>query len=531
MRYTAHVTGRDGRWWAVWIPALGEDARTQARRLADVENEARDYISVTLDVPPSEVDVEVYVDDIEKARDIQQRSSWILAARKQIELLETEVQKATKSLVGDLSNVNVPIRDIATLVGTTFQRVGQLVSDRGEEAKTSEISEFFAISPVEVSTSRTSSLNAWNFIDVAFPARYMKITLRDREKTSIFAERLVEYLISSYGSFRSATFLGAMLDKFSVLATSELGQIVPSFRGNVKSSDRSNLYVEPRLSHQGWGFLMDGMGPIAGSRSIIAHRAIDESSPWVTWWHASEERTPSALETGSNLTEGRKRTSTALALGLARALQDRAELLAGLDRRVEALDSLDEAVSLYRNLAAESPGDSKLHLAQSLQDRAELLAGLDRRVEALDSLDEAVSLYRNLAAESPGDSKLHLAPILQAQAELLSQLDRNDHTVEFTRQAVRTFWRVADSAGSDTPSGTSSVVRNLTIAVKRHVSALEGASAVHDLQVLRRKIEQSTRREPDMNAVKENEIDSSDSMEPSASVPVRNDCEKIRDFG
>jgi hypothetical protein len=58
-KYTALVTGREGQWWALSIPELGPDARTQARRLDEVEDEARDYIATTLDVPPSTVDVEM----------------------------------------------------------------------------------------------------------------------------------------------------------------------------------------------------------------------------------------------------------------------------------------------------------------------------------------------------------------------------------------------------------------------------------------------------------------------------------------
>lgn len=61
MKYQAHVTGREGRWWAVAIPALGEYAHTQARHLADVETEARDYIATSLDVAPSTIEVDVIV--------------------------------------------------------------------------------------------------------------------------------------------------------------------------------------------------------------------------------------------------------------------------------------------------------------------------------------------------------------------------------------------------------------------------------------------------------------------------------------
>lgn len=128
MTYEVHVTGREGRWWAIAIPALGEDAQTQARRLSEVEAEARDYISVTLDVAPSTIDVDVVIDDFGGVRNLQERSTWITAARKLIEQLEDDVQRETKVLTDELAAEGVPVREIAELVGTTFQRVGQLAN-------------------------------------------------------------------------------------------------------------------------------------------------------------------------------------------------------------------------------------------------------------------------------------------------------------------------------------------------------------------------------------------------------------------
>jgi len=124
MVYEVHVTGREGRWWAVEIPQL--DGVTQAARLADVAAEARDYIAVTLDVPPSTVNVRVIVDDTPHAQDVQARSDRILATRQQAEALEAAAIEDAQALVRELTRDGVPMRDIATLVGVSFQRVSQL---------------------------------------------------------------------------------------------------------------------------------------------------------------------------------------------------------------------------------------------------------------------------------------------------------------------------------------------------------------------------------------------------------------------
>jgi ribulose 1,5-bisphosphate synthetase/thiazole synthase len=124
MVYEVHVTGREGRWWAVEIPQL--NGATQAGRLADVEAEARDYIAVSLDVPPSTVDLRVIVDDTPHACEVQARSERILAARQQAEALEVAAAEDAAALVRELTRDRVPMRDIATLVGVSFQRVSQL---------------------------------------------------------------------------------------------------------------------------------------------------------------------------------------------------------------------------------------------------------------------------------------------------------------------------------------------------------------------------------------------------------------------
>lgn len=126
MTYEVRVTGREGRWWAVEIPAL--NGATQAARLADVETEARDYIAVTLDVAPSTVTVHVVMCDTPHARRVQERSERIRAARTKVLAIEAETARETADLVHELAADGVPTRDIATLVGVSFQRVSQLVN-------------------------------------------------------------------------------------------------------------------------------------------------------------------------------------------------------------------------------------------------------------------------------------------------------------------------------------------------------------------------------------------------------------------
>ncbi|MFT3714787.1 MAG: hypothetical protein QM774_02240 [Gordonia sp. (in: high G+C Gram-positive bacteria)] len=64
--YTVHVT-RDGGWWMIHVPALDEynagrwpgQALTQARRFAEIEREAIDYICTVTDSAPGDVAISV----------------------------------------------------------------------------------------------------------------------------------------------------------------------------------------------------------------------------------------------------------------------------------------------------------------------------------------------------------------------------------------------------------------------------------------------------------------------------------------
>jgi hypothetical protein len=127
MAYTVRVS-REGRWWALAIPELGEDALTQARRLSEVEREARDYIAVTMDVAPSTVEVQVILDDIGLTADTRARSEELRALRAQADDIHETIAEKSAALAKELAAKQVPVRDIAALIGTSHQRVSQLLS-------------------------------------------------------------------------------------------------------------------------------------------------------------------------------------------------------------------------------------------------------------------------------------------------------------------------------------------------------------------------------------------------------------------
>jgi len=123
--YSVRVT-RDGKWWMVAIPEL--DGLTQARRLAEAEDMARDYIAVTLDVPADSFSIDVEIDGIGAVRDVSAKVRRIREERAKAAELEhqasTEAQELAKALVTE----HVPLRDVGAILDVSHQRAHQLVS-------------------------------------------------------------------------------------------------------------------------------------------------------------------------------------------------------------------------------------------------------------------------------------------------------------------------------------------------------------------------------------------------------------------
>lgn len=121
--YTARVT-RDGKWWMIHVPEI--DGLTQARRVGEVEQMARELIAVTTGKPIADISVAIQhtaiagiqvgelVSRINRDRRLQAAVSDRLAR---------ETQEAARRLVA----AQVPLRDVGGLLGVSHQRVQQLV--------------------------------------------------------------------------------------------------------------------------------------------------------------------------------------------------------------------------------------------------------------------------------------------------------------------------------------------------------------------------------------------------------------------
>ncbi len=123
MSYDITAT-REGKWWMVDVPAI--DGLTQARRLSEIKDMAVSLISITLDLPPSQVGVNV-VAVLVDGTDLMKLRQQIDTERDAARDAERKVAALTADLVRKLNADHVPLRDIGEAVGVSFQRVHQLL--------------------------------------------------------------------------------------------------------------------------------------------------------------------------------------------------------------------------------------------------------------------------------------------------------------------------------------------------------------------------------------------------------------------
>lgn len=103
------------------------DVGTQARRLAEAEQMARELIALETQtaVEAVRVAVRVQLGDI----DLTACAQEVKTARAEAEAAEARGLLAARNLARELAAAGVPVRDIATLLEVSHQRVSQLAND------------------------------------------------------------------------------------------------------------------------------------------------------------------------------------------------------------------------------------------------------------------------------------------------------------------------------------------------------------------------------------------------------------------
>jgi hypothetical protein len=118
---------RDGRWWMIHVPEIGQ--LTQTRRLTEVMDMASSLIHISTDIPLSDITVNI-LGIIVGDHDVLSDAAYVRQARSAALGAEKEAIAALGGYVRQLTKAEIPVRDIAALVDVSPQRVSQLANEK-----------------------------------------------------------------------------------------------------------------------------------------------------------------------------------------------------------------------------------------------------------------------------------------------------------------------------------------------------------------------------------------------------------------
>jgi tetratricopeptide (TPR) repeat protein len=140
---------------------------------------------------------------------------------------------------------------------------------------------------------------------------------------------------------------------------------------------------------------------------------------------------------------------------LATALNNQAGWLSDLSRRGEALTAIEEAVAIRRELATAHPdafpqGSALADLATAVNNQALMLGGAGRRDEALAASEEAVGIYRELAAQRAdalldASALADLATALTNASVRLGDAGRREDALAASEESVEILRQLEDA--------------------------------------------------------------------------------------
>ena len=123
-KYEVKVS-REGQWWVAEVADLRGGA-TETRRLADLEVEVRDLIAGLLDVDDDSFDLTW---DMSAVLGPEGEAKWraFLTERDELNARQRRFEKDRLETLRALHGAGLSIRDTATLVDLSHQRVAQLL--------------------------------------------------------------------------------------------------------------------------------------------------------------------------------------------------------------------------------------------------------------------------------------------------------------------------------------------------------------------------------------------------------------------
>ncbi|MCP9839009.1 tetratricopeptide repeat protein [Cyanobium sp. N.Huapi 1H5] len=172
----------------------------------------------------------------------------------------------------------------------------------------------------------------------------------------------------------------------------------------------------------------------------------------------------------------------------ARLLNNLSVRLGDTGDRVGALEAIEEALDLYRELAAASPDAFLPDLAMSLNNLANRRSDGGDRAGALQAVQEALDLYRELAAASPQAFRPDLAMSLNNFSNRLSDGGDRVGALRAVEEALEHYWDLAAAAPDAFRPDLAMSLNNLSLRLADNGDRAGALRAIEEAVTIRREL-------------------------------------------
>ncbi|KAF7974090.1 hypothetical protein HWV62_13397 [Athelia sp. TMB] len=157
-------------------------------------------------------------------------------------------------------------------------------------------------------------------------------------------------------------------------------------------------------------------------------------------------------------------------------------------KRQDALTAIQQAVALFRTLAAEHPAAYNADLALSLRTLSHRLSDVGKREGALEAIQEAVDLQRVLANERPSEFNAELASSLNHHSNRLWRLDRHEEALLAIQESVDLYRILVEEQPASHKPGLAASLFNLFNRLSKYGLREEALVAIQEASDLYRQL-------------------------------------------
>lgn len=115
---------RQGKFWLLIVPEV--DVMTQARRLTEAEEMARDLIATWLDVAADSFDIDL---DVELPDELTRRRDRARQLREEADRLRDQAADELQVVVREAHASGMSVRELAVALGVSHQRAQQILTE------------------------------------------------------------------------------------------------------------------------------------------------------------------------------------------------------------------------------------------------------------------------------------------------------------------------------------------------------------------------------------------------------------------